>query len=121
MPRPNYRSIPGGGSCHIEIPVPAAQDQEWLLSDRLPLVFFGKVRTFWPFIPSNASTARFCVTECPVNAIFADKDVPDDQHHFIQLNAELARCWPSITMTKAPLEEAEKFKNVKHKLSLLER
>ena len=62
-----------------------------------------------------------CVAECPVNAIYAEEDVPGDQQHFIELNAELSRGWPSITKTKAPLPEADEFKDVKEKLELLER
>jgi ferredoxin len=30
-----------------------------------------------------------CVAECPVDAIFAEDDVPDDQRDFIQINASL--------------------------------
>ena len=37
-----------------------------------------------------------CVEECPVNAIYAEEDVPADQQQFIDLNAELARNWPSM-------------------------
>jgi len=61
------------------------------------------------------------VAECPVNAIYAEEDVPGDQQHFIELNAELSRGWPSITKTKAPLPEADEFKDVKDKLELLAR
>jgi ferredoxin len=56
-----------------------------------------------------------------VNAIYAEEDVPGDQQHFTELNAELAKAWPSITKTKAPLAEADEFKDVKEKLALLER
>jgi ferredoxin len=56
-----------------------------------------------------------------VNAIYAEEDVPGDQQHFTELNAELAKGWPSITKTKSPLPEADEFKDVKEKLALLER
>ena len=62
-----------------------------------------------------------CVAECPVNAIYAEEDVPGDQQHFIALNVELAKNWPSITKTKAPLPEADEWKDVKEKLDVLER
>jgi ferredoxin len=62
-----------------------------------------------------------CVAECPVNAIYAEEDVPGDQQDFIALNADLAKGWPSITKTKAPLPEADEFKDVKEKLTLLTR
>jgi ferredoxin len=59
--------------------------------------------------------------QCPVNAIYAEEDVPGDQQHFTELNADLARNWPSITKTKGSLPEADDFKDVKDKLNLLER
>jgi ferredoxin len=62
-----------------------------------------------------------CVAECPVNAIYAEEDVPGDQQHFTELNAELSRNWPSITKTKAPLPDSDDFKDVKDKLDMLER
>jgi ferredoxin len=61
------------------------------------------------------------VAECPVNAIFAEEDVPADQQQFIKINVDLARSWPSITKTKPALPEAEQFKDVKEKLQLLVR
>jgi ferredoxin len=57
----------------------------------------------------------------PVNAIFAEEDVPSDQQQFIKINADLSRNWPSITKTKPALPEAEQFKDVKEKLQLLKR
>jgi ferredoxin len=61
------------------------------------------------------------VAECPANAIYADEDVPADKQQFIDLNAELARSWPSITRTKAPLAEAEEWKDATDKLQYLQR
>ena len=59
--------------------------------------------------------------ECPVNAIYAEEDVPKDQRHMTALNAELAKLpnWKSITRRKAPLPEAEEWKNRTGKLSEL--
>jgi ferredoxin len=61
------------------------------------------------------------VAECPVNAIYAEEDVPSDQQHFIKLNTELARGWPSITKTKPALPDADEWKDVKEKLDQLAR
>ena len=62
-----------------------------------------------------------CVAECPVNAIYAEEDVPADQQQYIALNADLSRSWPSITKTKAPLPEAEEWKDKTDKLQYLQR
>jgi len=62
-----------------------------------------------------------CIPECPVNAIFAEEDVPTDQKAFIALNVELSRGWPSITNKKDALADAEQWKDVPGKLQYLER
>jgi len=82
---------------------------------------FREGPNFLAIDPDECIDCAVCVPECPVNAIYADDDVPGDQQHFIKLNAELAREWPSITKTKSPLAEADQFKDVKHKLNLLQR
>ena len=45
-----------------------------------------------------------CVPECPVEAIFAEDDVPDDQKAFIALNAEMAKVCPPIFEKKEPMK-----------------
>lgn len=49
-----------------------------------------------------------CVAECPVEAIFADADVPAKWNHYIQLNvdkaAELKAAGANITEKQPPLE-----------------
>jgi len=44
-----------------------------------------------------------CIPECPVDAIFAEDDVPEAEKGFIQLNAEMAPTCPEITERKPPL------------------
>jgi ferredoxin len=71
--------------------------------------------------PDECIDCAVCVPECPVNAIYADDEVPDDQKQFVALNAELAKAWPTITDTKDPLPEAEANKDVKGKFKDLKR
>ena len=71
--------------------------------------------------PDECIDCAVCVPECPVNAIYADDEVPDDQKQFVALNTELAKQWPAITDTKDPLPEAESFKDVKGKFKDLQR
>ena len=61
------------------------------------------------------------MAECPVEAIYAEDDVPDDQRAFIALNAELAKTWKVIIERKDPLPDADEWAGVKDKLKLLER
>ena len=44
-----------------------------------------------------------CVSECPVEAIYQEDDVPDELFAFIELNAEMSQVTPSITEQKPPL------------------
>jgi ferredoxin len=57
-----------------------------------------------------------------VNAIYAEEDVPEGQEHMTKLNAELSLIgWPSITKRKAPLADADAWKDKTGKLAELKR
>jgi len=71
--------------------------------------------------PDECIDCAVCVPECPVNAIFAEEDVPADQRDFIGQNAELAKQWPIITRMKPALPDAEQWAAVKDKRELLDR
>ena len=53
--------------------------------------------------PEQCIDCGACTPECPVEAIFHEDDVPNDQQEFIQLNAEMARICPPITERREPL------------------
>jgi ferredoxin len=86
-----------------------------------PVDCFHEGPNFLVIDPDECIDCTLCVPECPVNAIFAEDDLPEDQKHFIELNAELAKKWPVITEKKEPLPEAAKWENVPGKLKYLER
>ena len=71
--------------------------------------------------PDDCIDCMLCVVECPVDAIFADEDVPSDQAHFIALNVELAKIWKPIIAKRAAAPDADAWGQVKDKLGLLER
>ena len=71
--------------------------------------------------PDECIDCAVCIPECPVEAIVAEEDVPKGQQHFTELNAELAKVWPSITRTKEPLPDADDWKDAKNKLDQLQR
>jgi ferredoxin len=71
--------------------------------------------------PDECIDCAVCIPECPVNAIYAEEDVPDNQKHFIALNVELTPAFKSITKTKEPLPNADDFKDKTDKLALLDR
>lgn len=71
--------------------------------------------------PEECIDCAVCVAECPVNAIYAEDDLPSDMQQFTQINAELAPAWPTISKRKSPLPEAEEWKEQTGKLPYLER
>ena len=62
-----------------------------------------------------------CVPECPVEAIFAEDDVPETQREFIQLNAELAKGWKPLIEKKPAPPDADEWAQVKEKKQLIEK
>ena len=88
--------------------------------DVCPVDCFKEGRDMLVIDPDECIDCAACVAECPLSAIYAQEDVPDDQRPFIALNAKFARQWPSISVQKDPLPTAEEFKDVKEKLALLE-
>jgi len=71
--------------------------------------------------PDECIDCALCEPECPVDAIFAEDEVPDNQVEFIKLNAELAKNWPKITEMKPAPADAEQWNGVEGKLKYLER
>ena len=86
-----------------------------------PVDCFHEGPNFLVIDPDECIDCTLCEPECPAKAIFAEDDVPDDQQDFKQLNAELAKSWPTITEKKpAPADGAE-WDGKPGKRSLLER
>jgi ferredoxin len=47
-----------------------------------------------------------CIPACPVRAIYEVIDMPDDQRHWIEINAERARALPVVYAKQEPLPTA---------------
>jgi ferredoxin len=62
-----------------------------------------------------------CEPTCPTKAIFPADALPEPWKHYVQLNAELARRWPTLTQKGDPLPDADRWKEVKDKEALLDR
>jgi ferredoxin len=71
--------------------------------------------------PDECIDCTLCEPECPVEAIFSEDELPEDQKQFLQMNKELAAQWPVITQMKDPPEDADEWREVKNKLQYLER
>ena len=51
-----------------------------------PVEAFREADNYLVIDPDECIDCAACVTECPVEAIFADTDVPDDQEAWIEKN-----------------------------------
>jgi ferredoxin len=89
--------------------------------DVCPVDAFREGPNFLAIDPDECIDCAVCVPECPVNAIYAEEDVPADQQAFIALNAELAREWKPITRTKLALPDADEWAKIETKLGELKR
>ena len=89
--------------------------------DVCPVDCFKEGPNFLVIDPDECIDCAVCVVECPAEAIYAEADVPENQKHFIQINAELAKKWDYITVKKDPLPDAEEWKGKFPKLDHLDR
>jgi ferredoxin len=71
--------------------------------------------------PEECIDCALCEPECPVNAIYAEDDVPEDQKMFIDLNTELSQKWPTITSMKPAPEDAKQWEGVLNKRQFLDK
>jgi ferredoxin len=86
-----------------------------------PVDCFHAGPNFLVIDPDECIDCTLCVAECPVEAIYAEDDLPENQRHFIALNAELSKTWKTIVEKIDPPEDADEWAKVKDKKNLLER
>ncbi len=86
-----------------------------------PVDCFHEGPNFLVIDPEECIDCTLCVPECPVNAIYAEDDLPEDQKQFLELNAELTKEWPVISEKKDAPPDAAEWENKPGKLKYLER
>lgn len=69
--------------------------------------------------PDECIDCALCEPECPINAIYAEDDVPADQQDFIELNARYSKIWPTISHKIPAPEDAKDWENVPGKRQYL--
>ena len=89
--------------------------------DVCPVDCFREGPNFLAIDPDECIDCSLCVPECPVEAIYSEDDVPDDQKGYIALNAELAKQWKPIVERKDALPDADHWARIKGKLGELKR
>ena len=85
-----------------------------------PVDCFKEGPQFLVIDPDECIDCAVCIPECPVNAIYADGDMPGQFKPFLEINERLSKDWPTITKRKDPLPEAESWKDVTGKLAGVE-
>ena len=86
-----------------------------------PVDCFHEGPNFLVIDPEECIDCSLCEPECPVNAIYAEDEIPEDQRHFLELNAELSTEWPVIVEMKPAPPDAADWDEVPDKLKYLER
>ena len=71
--------------------------------------------------PDECIDCAICVPECPVDAIFADDEIPEGQEKFLEINKELSQIWSVIYEAPAPPDDADDWRGVSDKLKYLEK
>jgi len=86
-----------------------------------PVDCFHEGPNFLVIDPDECIDCTLCEPECPVEAIFSEEEMPPGQEEFLLINAELAKKWPVITEKGEPPADADEWKGVEGKKSMLER
>jgi ferredoxin len=57
--------------------------------------------------PLECVDCMACIVVCPVNAIYAEREVPETERHWIELNRIRCRDLPILAFKQAPLPGAQ--------------
>ena len=68
-----------------------------------PVECFYEGETMLYINPDECIDCEACVPECPVEAIYHEDDIPEDQKEYIQINADKWESCENITERKEPL------------------
>ena len=84
-----------------------------------PVDCFYEGPEFLVIHPDECIDCGLCEPECPIEAIYADDELPNNQIEFIEINAKLADVYENITEAKEPLPDADNFKDIEDKKKFL--
>ena len=84
-----------------------------------PVDCFYEGPEFLVIHPDECIDCGLCEPECPIEAIYADDELPANQIEFVEINARLADVYENITEAKEPLPDADNFKDLENKREFL--
>ncbi len=70
--------------------------------------------------PDECIDCALCEPECPVDAIYADDELPEDQQAFVEINRRLSEQWENITEKCEPCPDEQKWRDVPNKRQYLQ-
>ena len=88
--------------------------------DVCPVDCFKMDPNFLIIDPDECIDCAVCIPECPVNAIFTEDDVPENQREFIEINQRLAKLWPVISKRQQALTDADHWSTIVDKRHLID-
>ncbi|MEJ2481496.1 MAG: ferredoxin family protein [Acidihalobacter sp.] len=86
-----------------------------------PVDCFHEGPNFLVIDPDECIDCTLCEPEGPAEAIYPEDDLPEGQEVYLELNAELSRDWPVLTVRKPAPDDAEEWNGKPDKLQYLER
>ena len=87
--------------------------------DVCPVDCFHMGPNFLVIDPDECIDCAVCIPECPVNAIYTEDDIPENQRQFVEINQRLSKQWPVISKRQPALTDAEHWSTVVDKRTLL--
>lgn len=85
-----------------------------------PVDCFYEGENFLSINPDECIDCGVCIPECPVGAIVADADLPEDQKIFwLDINTRTSAKWPQITRQQPPMPDHELWDGRADKIPLL--
>ena len=81
-----------------------------------PVDCFYEGENFLAINPDECIDCGVCEPECPLGAIVADTDENlKDKEKWLLINKKFSEIWHNISKKKEPMDEHEKYKNIKDK------
>jgi ferredoxin len=71
--------------------------------------------------PEECIDCALCEPECPVNAIYSQDELPEDQDMFVAINRDLSKIWPNLNQKKDAPADADDWKETPNKRQYLEK
>jgi len=71
--------------------------------------------------PEECIDCALCEPECPVNAIYSQDELPEDQEMFVKLNRDQSKIWPNLNVKKDAPADADQWQNTPNKRQFLEK